>query len=153
MSAKTENAQQAMNAIQSSDSLLGLAALGKVALSLALIIGLILLVSRLMRRLRPGQANAAKALKVVAGTAVGNRERVVIVEVANTWLVLGVGGGQVNKLHDMPAPEPDPAVTTGLEGESFAQRFAGALKHNALKHGASAWSEGKKRGRKKKESP
>ena len=153
MSAKTENAQQAMNAIQSSDSLLGLAALGKVALSLALIIGLILLASRLMRRLRPGQANAAKALQVVAGTAVGNRERVVIVEVADTWLVLGVGGGQVNKLHEMPAPEPDSTVTMDLEGESFAQRFAGALKHNALKHSASVWGEGQKRGRKKKESP
>jgi flagellar protein FliO/FliZ len=33
---------------------------------------------------------------------VGPRERVVIVEVEDTWLVVGVAPGRVNALHQMP---------------------------------------------------
>ncbi|MHB1061000.1 MAG: flagellar biosynthetic protein FliO, partial [Thiobacillus sp.] len=35
---------------------------------------------------------------------VGARERVVVVEVDNTWLLLGVGGGNVRLLHTLPRP-------------------------------------------------
>lgn len=111
------------------DAMLGLAALGKVAVALALIIALILLASYLLKRVGPGRQLAGQRLRVVGGTAVGNRERVVIVEVDATWLVLGVGGGQVTKLHELPAPDPAPAADDG-EADSFATRFARALKHN-----------------------
>jgi flagellar protein FliO/FliZ len=33
---------------------------------------------------------------------VGQRERVVLVEVADTWLVIGVAPGHVTALHSMP---------------------------------------------------
>ena len=42
-------------------------------------------------------------LRVVAGAAVGQRERVVVVEVGSTWLVLGVAPGSVTALHQMPS--------------------------------------------------
>lgn len=117
------------------DSLIGLAVIGKVGLVLALIIGVILLGSRLIRRLGPRSLRAGQRIKVVSSAAVGQRERVVIVEVEGTWLVLGVGGGQVNKLHDLEAPEPDAPSTShpsGTEdsGKGFAERFAAALRHN-----------------------
>ena len=32
-------------------------------------------------------------------------ERLVVVEVGDTWLLLGVGGGQVSTLHTLPRPE------------------------------------------------
>jgi flagellar protein FliO/FliZ len=41
---------------------------------------------------------------VVGSTAVGTRERVVVVEVDGTWLLLGVGGGNVRLLHSQPRP-------------------------------------------------
>ena len=41
-------------------------------------------------------------MRVVAGTAVGTRERVVIVEVGSTWLVLGVAPGRVSALAEVP---------------------------------------------------
>jgi|TARA_B100000700_G_scaffold82540_1_gene92955 flagellar protein FliO/FliZ len=118
-----------------SDSLIGLAVIGKVGLVLALIIGVILLGSQLVRRIGPRSLRAGQRIKVVSSAAVGQRERVVIVEVEGTWLVLGVGGGQVNKLHDLEAPEPDTASTShpsGTEdnGKGFAERFAIALRHN-----------------------
>jgi flagellar protein FliO/FliZ len=41
-------------------------------------------------------------VKVVGATMVGPRERVVVIEVEDARLVLGVGGGQVRLLHTLP---------------------------------------------------
>ncbi|MNN99031.1 Flagellar protein FliO [compost metagenome] len=66
----------------------------------------------------------------------GPRERVVIVEVADTWLVLGVAPGQVSKLHELPAPAAEVAPAAAAPDGRFAERLAQALKHN-LRRGAS----------------
>jgi flagellar protein FliO/FliZ len=57
-----------------------------------------------LRRFSPGQSGAQGAVKVVGGVMLGPRERLVVVEVGETWLLLGVGGGQVNTLHTLPRP-------------------------------------------------
>lgn len=121
----------AMENAGSSDALLGMAALGKTAAALALVIALILLCAALLRRWGNRHARQGVRLQVVGSTAVGNRERVVIVDVEGTWLVLGVGSGQVSKLHELPAP-PEPEADRSGTVEPFAQRFAQALKrqHN-----------------------
>ncbi|ASK34801.1 flagellar biosynthetic protein FliO [Alcanivorax sp. N3-2A] len=125
---------QAHAVTSGSDALLGMAALGKTAFALLLVVGLIVLCAWLVRRLTPGQANAGQHLKVIASRAVGAKERVVIVELEDTWLVLGVGNGQVSKLHERPAPPAPPSANrdeTETEAGGFAARFAQALKHNA----------------------
>lgn len=115
-----------------SDALLGMATLGKTAAALALVVAIIFLCSYLVKRLHPQGRVHGQHLKVVGSTAVGNRERVVIVDVEGTWLVLGVGGGQVSKLHECVAPvEAPPSASSSLEGSSFATRFASALRQNA----------------------
>jgi flagellar protein FliO/FliZ len=106
---------------------------GKTALSLALIVAIILLCAWLLRRLTPGRLRASQHVKVVSNTAIGQRERVTVVEIEGRWLVLGVGGNQVNLLKDMPAAEtsdaPTPESPAPLSG-SFAQRFRQALAQN-----------------------
>jgi len=74
-----------------------------VLLSLALILGGFVAVAWFARRYLPGMG-AQGAVEVVGTTAVGARERVVVVEVDNTWLLLGVGGGNVRLLHTLPKP-------------------------------------------------
>ena len=74
-----------------------------VLLSLALILGGFVAVAWLARRYLPGMG-AQGAVKVVGTTSVGARERVVVVEVDSTWLLLGVGGGNVRLLHTLPKP-------------------------------------------------
>lgn len=74
-----------------------------VLLSLALILGGFVAVAWFARRYLPGMG-AQGAVKVVGSTAVGARERVVVVEVEDTWLLLGVGGGNVRLLHTLPKP-------------------------------------------------
>lgn len=56
----------------------------------------------LLKRVSAPHGAATGALRVIAGTSVGPRERVVLLEVEDTWLVVGVAPGQVNALHQMP---------------------------------------------------
>ncbi|WP_116474227.1 flagellar biosynthetic protein FliO [Zobellella maritima] len=113
-------------------SLPGLAVLGKTAAVLALIIALILLCAYLFRRLGNMGSGSGLNLRVIASTALGNRERVVVVELEDTWLVLGVGNGQVTKLHELPARQPASLVHDRPDVEpGFAGRFARALKQQA----------------------
>ncbi|QNI01518.1 flagellar biosynthetic protein FliO [Halomonas sp. SH5A2] len=130
MSSETASTQNgSLDALSSGgDSLIGMAMLGKTAAALALVIAIILLCTSLLKRL--GNAKRAGGqLHVVSSAAVGNRERVVIVQVEDTWLVLGVGSGRVTKLHERPAPATPPAETPQTPS-SFAKRFSQALAHN-----------------------
>jgi flagellar protein FliO/FliZ len=83
--------------------------------ALLLVLGAIGLFAWFMRRLAPGQASAGGMLKVVGGVMVGPRERLVVVEVKDTWLLLGVAAGQVTLVHSMPRPLDAPVgvVPTG----------------------------------------
>lgn len=118
------------------DAMLGMAAFGKTALVLVAMVGLILLCGWLLKRFGPGQVAAGQTLKLVASRAVGAKERVVVLELEDTWLVLGVGGGQVTKLHERPAPERPPQTEATPASppinpeDSFARRFTQALKAN-----------------------
>lgn len=81
----------------------GMAGVGGMLLSLVLILGLFALAAWLLKRYLP-QVGKPGPVKVVGATLVGPRERVVVVEVEDTWLVLGVGSGQVRTLHTLPKP-------------------------------------------------
>ena len=56
----------------------------------------------LLKRLSAPRGGAAGALRIIAGAPLGPRERVVLLEVEDTWLVVGVAPGQVSALHQMP---------------------------------------------------
>lgn len=74
----------------------------QVILSLFLVLAAIVLVAWVLKRINMPQNAAGSALKVISGVAVGQRERIVLVEVNDTWLVVGVAPGQVTALHTMP---------------------------------------------------
>jgi flagellar protein FliO/FliZ len=74
----------------------------QVIVSLLVVLGAIVLVAWILKRINLPQNAAGSALKVISGVAVGQRERIVLVEVNDTWLVVGVAPGQVTALHTMP---------------------------------------------------
>jgi flagellar protein FliO/FliZ len=88
-----------------------------VWLSLLLILGGFVLVAWLARRYLPGVGKQG-IIKVVGATMVGPRERVVLVEVDNTWLVLGVGAGQVRLLDKRDKPAKPISPVTPMSGET-----------------------------------
>lgn len=67
------------------------------------IIILILAVAWVIKRLGfAPKSTGTRGLKVTASTSLGPRERVVIVEVEDARLVLGVTASQINVLHTLP---------------------------------------------------
>jgi flagellar protein FliO/FliZ len=84
-----------------------------------------------LRKFSPGQTAAQGSVKVVGGVMLGPRERLVVVEVGETWLLLGVGGGQVSTLHTLPRPEGyTPITQESLPGllPAHLPKFADKLK-------------------------
>lgn len=102
----------------------GMAMFGKTAFVLLIILAIIFAVAYVLRRIGGPSGLTGQRLKVVSSIAVGQRERVVLVQVEKTWLVLGVGGGQVNRLHEMPAPEGVQVEGQADTPEPFAKRLA-----------------------------
>jgi flagellar protein FliO/FliZ len=53
------------------------------------------------KKFLPGVASHPSVIKVVGGVSVGTRERVVVLEVAGRWIVVGVASGQVTSIADL----------------------------------------------------
>lgn len=90
----------------------GAAAQGRLlqlAGGLILVIGIILLLSWLLRRLQGHRFGMHTPVRVIGGTAVGQRERAVLVQVGDQQLLLGVAPGSVRTLRVFEQPVvPDP---------------------------------------------
>jgi flagellar protein FliO/FliZ len=87
--------------------------LAQAGFGMAAVLGLIFLCAWLARRFGLQRLGGGQpVVKTISSTPVGQRERVVVVEVADgNWLVLGVTAQQVSLLHTM-APQAQPAATT-----------------------------------------
>ena len=92
----------------------------QVLLGLAVVLGMVFAAAWVMRRFNPGISTGGNALRIVAGTAVGNRERVLLLEVNDTWLVVGVAPGRVSQIHSMPKPDHDHSRQTPAAPGGFA---------------------------------
>lgn len=79
----------------------------QVMLGLGFVLMLIGGLAWLLRRSGALRPNTAGAIRVIGGSMVGQRERVVLLEISDTWLVIGVAPGQVTALHSMPKGEVD----------------------------------------------
>jgi flagellar protein FliO/FliZ len=99
----------------------------QMLLGLALVIGLLLASLHILKRLGAGTAGGAGLVKLRGATAVGPRERVVLVEVADKVLVLGVAPGRITPLHTLDAADlPGQAA---LPAEPGGKDFQSWLKH------------------------
>ncbi|ULR29707.1 flagellar biosynthetic protein FliO [Dickeya fangzhongdai] len=105
----TGTAQQTVSTIQQPPAAAGSvisggALLSQIGTALCGVLLLILLVAWLLRKLGIApQVKSGNVMKVVSSCLVGQRERIVIVEVDDTWLVLGVTAQQITHLHTLPA--------------------------------------------------
>lgn len=77
----------------------------QIIFSLLLVLAAIVLVAWLLRRMNVAQQGSGNLLKVLGSVAVGQRERIVLIEVNDTCLVVGVGPGQVRTLHTFQKQE------------------------------------------------
>jgi flagellar protein FliO/FliZ len=118
---------------------LGFGAVLQTVFGLVLVIGVVFGCAWLARRLGLQHGPKSALVKTVGGASLGGKERVAVVEIGDTWLVLGAAPGNVRLLHTMPAGDLPAAAGAGIATGSaalqgtFGQRFRDALKHEAGK--------------------
>lgn len=116
-------------AVAPAPSLSPLGSLLETVLGLGLVLGLIFALAWLVRRFGQSGFASQRRLKVVGGTLLGGRERVVIVELGERWLVLGVTPQQVNLLTELDRPAD--AADAGPESRAlppFADKLQSILR-------------------------
>jgi flagellar protein FliO/FliZ len=106
----------------------GAAGLLQAGLGLGLVLAMIFGCAWLARRFGLQAGGSSRLLKVVSSAMVGQRERVVVVEVGGQWLVLGVAAGHVSALHSMPAQAAsDAGAAPAAPGFAAAGAFSSKL--------------------------
>jgi flagellar protein FliO/FliZ len=98
----------------------------QVMFGLVAVVLLILGLSWVSRRLGIAQTLGASPLKIVGSVSLGGRERAVLIEVNDTWIVAGVATGQVSALATLPKGTVASTQTT-LPGSGFASRFKSVI--------------------------
>ena len=109
--------------------------LTQVALVLILVVGLIAAAAWLLKRLGMTRNASGTTVRIVSGVSLSNRERILVVEVADQWIVVGVAPGCINTLATMPRQEST-AVRPGADMPTPAgTNFALWLKQTIDKRG------------------
>jgi flagellar biosynthetic protein FliO len=92
--------------------------------ALIVVLGALAALAWFLKRYGPRAGGANANVKVVGSLNLGGRERLLVVEVGNQWIVVGASPGRVNGLATMPKQEGVDAtatlVTTGPSANSFA---------------------------------
>jgi len=116
----------------------GAAGLLQTIFALLLVLGLLIGLAWLLKRYGPKPGGGLANLRVVGALNIGGRERIMVVEVGDQWIVVGAAPGRVNALHTMPRQDVDLGAGTGAaQGSIPATRFADWLKNTMDKRNAS----------------
>ncbi|WP_175834322.1 flagellar biosynthetic protein FliO [Burkholderia cenocepacia] len=105
---------------------LGIGAVLQTLVGLAVVIGLVFACAWLARRFGFQPARRGGPLKVVSSVGLGAKESATIVEIGDTWLVLGVAPGNVRLLHTLPA-----GSVAATAGSASADASAGGTSSDA----------------------
>ena len=97
----------------------------RLVLGLAFIVALIFVLAKFATRFNLSQSTGNGALKIVAGLPTGARDRIVLLQVGEEQILLGLTPGRIEKLHSLTVP-----IETGQETVvtgSFARKLKAAI--------------------------
>lgn len=89
----------------------------QAALALALIVCLLVGTAWLARKVSGGKGFGQGGMKIVGGVALGPRERIVLLEIGDEWLVIGIVPGQIRTLHRLQKGAAIPADTLAASAD------------------------------------
>ncbi|MDN5399396.1 MAG: flagellar biosynthetic protein FliO [Pseudomonas sp.] len=95
--------------------------LTQLVLGLLLVIGLIFVLAWLMRRVQRIGPGTGHEIELVGSRALGPRDRLVLVQVGEEQILLGITPGRITPLHVLKTPVD--AVKTEAATPEFAQRL------------------------------
>lgn len=88
----------------------------QTGLGLLFVFGLIFFAAYLLKKFSPSRSfGRTGPLCMVSGLMISNRERIVLLEIGDVWLIVGIAPGQIQTLHTMPkgvTPIPSPDEKT-----------------------------------------
>ena len=106
----------------------------KMVIGLAVVLAVMALITWILKRVVPGVGSKQSVVRIVGGVSVGSRERVVVLEVAGRWIVVGVAAGQVSSLANLESGASNLAENLPMGGnmtdsnnEGFSHTFAAWL--------------------------
>ncbi|MBF0470758.1 MAG: flagellar biosynthetic protein FliO [Gammaproteobacteria bacterium] len=114
---------------------LSLSALMEVTLMLLLVVALIFVLAWLFRRISVGGLGGNHPIRVLGGVSVGTRERVILIQVGDEQLLLGVAPGRINTLHQLRQPLSTTAGGDSAAAEAEATSFAEKLQRMMTRSG------------------
>ena len=81
-------------------------AIVQMLLGLTLIVGILFFGAFALRKLNGGRNfGHSGPLRIVGGLMISARERIVMIEVGDSWIVIGIVPGQIKTLHTLPKGE------------------------------------------------
>jgi flagellar protein FliO/FliZ len=95
--------------------------LGQLLLGLLLVVGLIFALAWLARRVQNAGGGLSQAIRIVASLPLGTRDRLLLVQVGDEQLLLGISPGRISTLHVLKEPIVMP------EGRGASPEFAQRL--------------------------
>ncbi|HEV7814103.1 MAG TPA: flagellar biosynthetic protein FliO [Janthinobacterium sp.] len=97
----------------------------QTVLGLVFVLALLAALAWFLKRYGPRNIGGNAALRLVGTLSLGGRERIVVVEVADQWIVVGASPGRLNALATLPRQEILPpgllAPQNGLAATNFSE--------------------------------
>jgi flagellar protein FliO/FliZ len=112
----------------------GAGSLMQTTLALLFVLALLVGGAWFLKRFGPRNlGGAGGTVKLVGSLSLGTRERILVVEVGEQWIVVGASPGRMNALATMPRQEnSEAAVPATLQTANFAEWFKQTIdKRNA----------------------
>ena len=108
--------------------------------ALIAVLALLAVLAWFMKRFGPKSHVGTVPVRLVGALSLGGRERIMVVEVGNQWIVVGASPGRVNALATMPAQNAAPGAAsleaTLAEHQPPASSFGDWLKQTIDKRNA-----------------
>lgn len=109
--------------------------MGQLVLSLLFIIGLIIVLAWMLKKMNVIPQQGQGIIKIVSTVSVGSRDRISLIQVGEEQIVIALSPGRITKLHDMASP------VAHVEPPQAAQPFAKTLNSMLQKHKSQKNSE------------
>ncbi len=90
----------------------------KVLFGLLVVLATIAALAWVIKKMGHTKLGGQSVARIVGGVSVGSRERVVVVEIAGRWIVLGVASGRVNGIANLDIPSRFPELEGGRQSQA-----------------------------------
>ena len=101
--------------------------------ALVFVLALLMALAWAMKRYGPKAMGNSNKMRVVSSLNLGGRERIVLVEVGDQWIVVGASPGRINALATVPRQDSDLAPLASTQHGPAAANFSEWLKQTIEK--------------------